>query len=75
MASRRRMGTVVAVAAAVALVASACGRSAGGNAASGNISATKSWLSICVVRGFQTRPKPSTNARECAAQSISGAAK
>jgi peptide/nickel transport system substrate-binding protein len=41
MASRRRMGTVVAVAAAVALVASACGRSAGGNAASGNISATK----------------------------------
>jgi len=41
MASRRRMGTVLAVAAAVALVASACGRSAGGNAASGNISATK----------------------------------
>jgi peptide/nickel transport system substrate-binding protein len=41
MASRRRMGTVVAVAAAVALVASACGRSAGGNAASGNVSATK----------------------------------
>jgi peptide/nickel transport system substrate-binding protein len=41
MASRRRIGTVVAVAAAVALVASACGRSAGGNAASGNISPTK----------------------------------
>jgi peptide/nickel transport system substrate-binding protein len=41
MASRRRIGTVVAVAAAVALVASACGRSAGGNAASGNVSATK----------------------------------
>ena len=41
MASRRRMGTVVAVAAAVALVASACGRSAGGNGTSGNISATK----------------------------------
>jgi len=35
------MGTAVAVAAAVALVASACGRSAGGNGASGNISATK----------------------------------
>jgi peptide/nickel transport system substrate-binding protein len=41
MASRRRIGTAVAVAAAVALVASACGRSAGGNAASGNISPTK----------------------------------
>ena len=41
MASRRRMWTAVAVAAAFALVASACGRSAGGNAASGNISATK----------------------------------
>jgi peptide/nickel transport system substrate-binding protein len=41
MASRRRMGTVVAMAAAVALVASACGRSAGGNAAAGNVSATK----------------------------------
>jgi peptide/nickel transport system substrate-binding protein len=41
MAGRRRMWTAVAVAAAVALVASACGRSAGGNAASGNISATK----------------------------------
>jgi peptide/nickel transport system substrate-binding protein len=40
MASRRKMGTVVAVAAAVALVASACGRSAG-NAAAGNVSATK----------------------------------
>jgi len=35
------MWTAVAVAAAVALVASACGRSAGGNAAAGNISATK----------------------------------
>jgi peptide/nickel transport system substrate-binding protein len=41
MARRRRMWTAVAVAAAVALVASACGRSAGGNAAAGNISATK----------------------------------
>ncbi len=41
MASRQRMWTAVAVAAAVALVASACGRSAGGNAAAGNISATK----------------------------------
>ena len=41
MASRRRMWTAMAVAAAFALVASACGRSAGGNAASGNISATK----------------------------------
>jgi peptide/nickel transport system substrate-binding protein len=41
MAGRRRMGTALAVAAAVALVASACGRSAGGNATSGNISATK----------------------------------
>ena len=41
MASRRRMWTAAAVAAAFALVASACGRSAGGNAASGNISATK----------------------------------
>jgi len=40
MARRRRMWTAVAVAAAVALVASACGRSAG-NAAAGNISATK----------------------------------
>jgi peptide/nickel transport system substrate-binding protein len=41
MAGRRSMGTAVAVAAAVALVASGCGRSAGGNAAAGNISATK----------------------------------
>ena len=41
MASRRRMWTAMAVAAAFALVASACGRSAGGNAAAGNISATK----------------------------------
>ena len=41
MASRRRMWTAMAVAAAFALVASACGRSAGGNGAAGNISATK----------------------------------
>jgi len=41
MASRRRIGAAVAVVAAVALVASACGRSAGGNAAAGNVSATK----------------------------------
>ena len=39
MAGRRRMWTAAAVVAAVALVASACGRSAGGNAAPGNISA------------------------------------
>ena len=41
MASRRRMWAVMAVAAAFALVASACGRSAGGSGTSGNISATK----------------------------------
>ena len=41
MARRQRMWMAVAVAAAAALVASGCGRSAGGNAAAGNISATK----------------------------------
>jgi peptide/nickel transport system substrate-binding protein len=41
MASRRRMWTAMAVAAAFALVASACGRSAGGSGTAGNISATK----------------------------------
>jgi peptide/nickel transport system substrate-binding protein len=41
MAGRRGIWTAAAVAAAFALVASGCGRSAGGNAASGNISATK----------------------------------
>src|SRR5580704_9331846 len=41
MARRRGMWTAAAVVAAFALVASGCGRSAGGNAASGNISATK----------------------------------
>jgi peptide/nickel transport system substrate-binding protein len=41
MAGRRGMWKAAAVAAAIALVASGCGRSAGGNAASGNISATK----------------------------------
>jgi len=41
MAGKGKRRTVIAVAAAVALVASACGRPAGGNAAAGNISATK----------------------------------
>src|SRR5580692_2714687 len=41
MAGRRGMWTAAAVVAVFALVASGCGRSAGGNAASGNISATK----------------------------------
>jgi peptide/nickel transport system substrate-binding protein len=41
MARRRGMWTAAAVVAVFALVASGCGRSAGGNAASGNISATK----------------------------------
>ncbi len=55
MASRRRMWTAVAVAAAFALVASACGRSAGGNAASGNISATKG-LVTTTPAGTKTVP-------------------
>jgi peptide/nickel transport system substrate-binding protein len=41
MAGRRGRWTAAAVVAVFALVASGCGRSAGGNAASGNISATK----------------------------------
>jgi peptide/nickel transport system substrate-binding protein len=41
MAGRRGMWTAAAVVAVFALAASGCGRSAGGNAASGNISATK----------------------------------
>jgi peptide/nickel transport system substrate-binding protein len=41
MARSRSAWAVVAVAAAITLTAAACGRSAGGNAASGNVSATK----------------------------------
>src|SRR6202161_4037124 len=41
MAGRRGMWTAAGGVAVFALVASGCGRSAGGNAASGNISATK----------------------------------
>jgi peptide/nickel transport system substrate-binding protein len=48
------MGTAVAVAAAFALVAS-CGRSAGGNAAAGNISATKG-LVTTTTAGTKTVP-------------------
>jgi peptide/nickel transport system substrate-binding protein len=49
------MWTAMAVAAAFALVASACGRSAGGNAASGNISATKG-LVTTTAAGTKTVP-------------------
>jgi peptide/nickel transport system substrate-binding protein len=49
------MWAAVAVAAAFALVASACGRSAGGNAASGNISATKG-LVTSTPAGTKTVP-------------------
>ena len=40
-----------------------------------NSSAIKSWLSICVVSGFQVRPSRSTKFCECAIQSTSGCAK
>src|SRR6266571_7107834 len=55
MASRRRMWTAMAVAAAFVLVASACGRSAGGNASTGNISATKG-LVTTTAAGTKTVP-------------------
>jgi peptide/nickel transport system substrate-binding protein len=54
MARRRRMWAAAAVA-AFTLVASACGRSAGGNAASGNISATKG-LVTTTPAGVKTVP-------------------
>src|SRR5580704_1315585 len=56
MARRRGMWTAAAVVAAFALVASGCGRSAGGNAASGNISATKG---LVTTTAAGTKPVPS----------------